>query len=61
MLLMLYVIMASSCVAMQYNSCCVCFIVSLVGLTDWDAMALIGHISVLSTALPRNKKFPHTC
>ena len=24
-------------------------------------MALIGHRSVLSTALPRNKKFPQTC
>ncbi len=28
---------------------------------DWDAMALIGQSRVLSTALPRNKNFPHTC
>ncbi len=36
-------------------------IVSSVGLDDCDAMALIGQSRVLSTALPRNKNFPHTC
>jgi hypothetical protein len=35
--------------------------VSSVGLDDCDAMALIGQRRVLSTALPRNKKLPHTC
>ncbi len=31
------------------------------GFSDCDAMALIGHSSVLSTARPRNRNFPHTC
>ncbi len=31
----------------------------MVGFDDWDAMALIGQSRVLSTALPRNKNFPH--
>ena len=39
----------------------VCFIISSVGLDDCDAMALIGHNNVLSTALPRKRNFPHTC
>ena len=34
---------------------------SYVGLDDCEAIALIGHNSVLSTARPRNKKFPQTC
>jgi hypothetical protein len=33
----------------------------MVGLDDFDAMALIGQSRVLSTALPRNKNLPHTC
>jgi hypothetical protein len=32
-----------------------------VGFADCDAMALIGHRRVLSTARPRNRNFPHTC
>ena len=35
--------------------------VFLVGLADCDAMALIGNISVLSTARPRKINFTHTC
>ena len=35
--------------------------VSSVGFADCEAMALIGHSSVLSTALPKNRNFPHTC
>ena len=31
------------------------------GADDWDAIALIGHSSVLSAALPRNRNLPHTC
>ena len=38
-----------------------CFIVSSVGLVECKAIALVGHNSVLSTARPRNKKFPQTC
>ena len=36
---------------------------SLIGLDDCDAMALIGQsrVRVLSTALPRNNYLPHTC
>ena len=34
---------------------------SVVGLADCDAIALIGHRSVLSTARPKNKNLPHTC
>ncbi len=30
------------------------------GADDWDAIALIGHSSVLSAALPRNRNLPHT-
>ena len=32
-----------------------------VGFADCDAMALIEHKRVLSTARPRNRNFPHTC
>ena len=46
---------------MQSNSWCVCLIVSSVGVADCDVMALIEHIIVLSTALPRNKHFSQTC
>ena len=35
--------------------------VSTVVLADCDAMVLIGHMSVLSTILPRKRFFPHTC
>ncbi len=34
---------------------------SVVGLDDCNAMALIGQRRVLSTALPKNRNFPHTC
>ena len=61
MSLALYVSTASSCDARYFSNCCVCFIVSSVGFDDCDAIALMGHNNVLSTALPRNKNFPHTC
>jgi hypothetical protein len=35
--------------------------VSVVGAADCDAIALMGHSSVLSTARPRNRNLPHTC
>ncbi len=34
---------------------------SSICLDDYNAMALIGQRRVLSTALLRNKNFPHTC
>ena len=55
MSLALYVSTASSCDARYFSNCCVCFIVSSVGFDDCDAIALMGHNNVLSTALPRNK------
>ena len=61
MSLLVYVMTASSCVAMLSNSWCVFLIVSSFGFADCDAMALIGQSSVLLTALPRNKNFPQTC
>ena len=30
-------------------------------MADCDAIALIGHNNVASTARPKNKNFPHTC
>ena len=33
--------------------------VSSVGFEDCDAMAMIGHNRLLSTALPNNNNFPH--
>ena len=59
MSLALYVSTASSCDARYFSNCFVCFIVSSVGFDDCDAIALMGHNNVLSTALPRNKNF-HT-
>ena len=41
-------------------SCCVCFVVSSVGFEYCDAMALIGHNSVLSTAIPNENNLLHT-
>ena len=38
-----------------------CCIVSSVGFADCDAMALMGQRRVESTALPKNRNFPHTC
>ena len=35
--------------------------VSFVGLEDCDAMAMMGHISVILTARPRKINSPHTC
>ena len=46
---------------MQPSNCKVCPIVSLVGFDACDAIALMGHSSVLSTARPKNRKLPHTC
>ena len=38
-----------------------CDMVSSVGLADCEAIALMGHNSVESTARPRNRNFPQTC
>ena len=35
--------------------------VSSVGLADCDVVAMIGHRSVMATALPRKRNFLHTC
>lgn len=52
--LMLYVSTASSCGARYFSNCCVCFIETFVWFADCDAIAMIGHNNVLSTACQSN-------
>eukprot|EP00956_Cyclotella_meneghiniana_P001076 scaffold1265_cov38-Cyclotella_meneghiniana.AAC.3 len=46
-----------ACIAVH----CQYHVAGTVGSDDCDAIALIGANSVLSTARPRNRNFPHTC